>query len=43
MESNTVKDTEQYVQFAIICVQKKKKTEGKMLYVHEIALEGSFH
>lgn len=23
--------------------KRKKKTEGKMLYVHEIALEGSFH
>lgn len=24
-------------------VYKRKTTEGKMLYVHEIALEGSFH
>lgn len=36
MESNTVKGIGQCVQFAIICVKQKKKTEGRMgklLYV----------
>lgn len=47
MESNTVQDPEQYVQFAIICAKKKKnKTKNrrmsKRFYVHGIVLEGSF-
>lgn len=45
MKSNTVKGPEQYVQFAIICIKKKKKKNRRMskrFYVHGIVLEGSF-
>lgn len=48
MESNIVKGTEQYVQFATTYVKKKKKKQREeevniWLCIHEISLEGSFH